>query len=304
MALKITRATDPIQVSTLVLCLYGAPGVGKTSTGFSSEAAVLLDFDRGVHRSKNRGDSVPVDIWGDAAAMTQEDLAKYKTVVIDTAGRALDALTIDIIKIDPKNGNRGGGLTLPGYGVLKSRFAGWLNMIRSFGKDVVLLCHADEQRKGDELIERLDMQGSSKNEVYKSADVMGRIYLRGQKRILNFSPTDTAFGKNPAQMDPIEIPDFGTEPGFLGKVIADVKASLNKLSTVQIATVAALTDWVKKIEKANTMADFDGLVAESSEAPEDARQNIKRMINKAAKTKGYAYDAKTKHFDLAPTKAA
>lgn len=303
MALKITKASDPITVKTLVVCLYAAPGVGKTSAGFSATGAMLLDFDHGVHRSKNRGDSVHVETWADAAAIAQEDLAKYQTVVIDTAGRALDVLSTDIIKVDPKNG-RGGGLTLPGYGVLKSRFAGWLNMIRSFGKDVVLLCHADEQHKGDELIERLDMQGSSKNEVYKSADVMGRIYLKGNKRMLNFSPTDTAFGKNPAAMDLIEIPDFAVEPNFLGKVIAEVKASLNKLSTVQVATVATLETWIKKIEKASTMADFDGLAAESNEAPEDARENVKKMIRKAAKMKGYSYDAKTKHFDLTPPKAA
>lgn len=304
MALKITRASDPIEIKTLVLCLYAAPGVGKTSTGFSAEASLLLDFDHGVHRSKNRGDSVHVETWDDAAGITQEDLAKYKTVVIDTAGRALDVLSTDIIKVDPKNGTRGGGLTLPGYGVLKGRFAGWLNLIRSFGKDVVLLCHADEQRKGDELIERLDMQGSSKNEVYKSADVMGRIYLSSGKRMLNFSPTDTAFGKNPAQMAPIQIPDFAVEQNFLGKVIADVKASLNKLSAVQVATVAVLDEWKKKVDKASTMADFDGLAALSNEAPEDARQNVKRMVNKAAKVKGYSWDAKTKHFDLTPTKAA
>jgi AAA domain len=299
MALRITKASDPINVNTLVVCLYGAPGVGKTSCGFSAADSLLLDADHGVHRSKNRGDSVHIEDWSDIASIAPSDLVKYKTIVADTGGRLLDILSTDIIKTDPKNG-RGGALTLQGYGVLKSRFAGWLNMIRSFGKDVVLLCHADEQRKGDELIERLDMQGSSKNEVYKSADVMGRIYLKGNKRMLNFSPTDTAFGKNPAQMDPIEIPDFAVEPNFLGKVIADVKASLNKLSTVQITTVATLAEWTTKIEKASTMADFDGLVTESAAVPEDVRTNVKKIINRAAKGKGYAWDAKTKHFDLAP----
>jgi hypothetical protein len=139
--------------------------------------------------------------------------------VIDTAGRALDELSVSIIRENPKMG-RGGALTLQGYGELKSRFTGWLKLMRSFGLDVVLVVHADEQRKGDELIERLDIQGGSKNEIYKSSDVMGRICWQDSKRVLNFSPTDTAFGKNPAQLPPLDVPHYAQEPTFLGDVLA------------------------------------------------------------------------------------
>src|SRR5207248_775075 len=117
--------------------------------------------------------------------------------------RALDVLTQDIIQGNPKMG-RGGALSLQGYGELRSRFTAWVKFVRAFGLDVVLLAHADEQRSGDEVIERLDVQGGSKNEIYKSADVMGRIAIINKNRILSLSPTDTAFGKNPGQLPPLD----------------------------------------------------------------------------------------------------
>lgn len=238
MALKITRAAEPIHVERLNVVLYAAPGLGKTSLAFTADAPLLLDFDNGSHRAANRKDVVRVASWADVAGITAEDLAPFNTVIVDTAGRALDALTVDIIKANPKHG-RGGALTLQGYGELKARFGSFLKLLNSFGKDVVLIAHMDEQRNGDEVVERLDVQGGSKGEIYKAADAMGRIVIRdGERRIL-FSPTDAAFGKNPGQLDPLKIPHF-TDPafdGFLGGVISLTKARLNALSEEQVAAV-------------------------------------------------------------------
>lgn len=301
MPLKITKASDPIEVTNITMCLYGVPGLGKTSTAFTAEKPLLLDFDHGAYRAGNRGDTVQVASWSDVTAITQGDLAAYRTLVVDTAGRALDCLTADIIDHDPKAG-RGGNLTLQGYGALKGAFIGWLRLMRSFGLDVILIAHSDEQRKGDELIERLDAQGSSKNEIYKSADVMGRLYLAGQQRTLNFSPTDTAFGKNPGQLPPLAVPDFATAPGFLGGVIAGIKASLNKLSAEQQAAQTALATWAERISAAATCGDFDALVKLAQE--EKAPKSVAMLVAKAAKAKGFEWNKTTKAYDIAETKAA
>src|SRR5690349_4129126 len=116
MTLRITRAADPILVDRLNLVIYAPPGLGKTSLAFTAGAPLLLDFDGGSHRAVNRKDTVQVGAWSDVSAITAEDLAPFKTVIVDTAGRALDAITADIIKTDPK-GHKNGALTLPGYGV-------------------------------------------------------------------------------------------------------------------------------------------------------------------------------------------
>lgn len=303
MALKITKATDTIEVKNLTVCIYAAPGIGKSTLAFTADSPLLIDFDQGAYRAGNRGDVVQVSSWSDVASITAEDLKPYKTLVVDTAGRALDALTAAIIADNPKMG-RGGALTLQGFGELKARFIAWTKMIRSFGLDVVLISHADEQRSGDEIIERLDIQGGSKNEIYKAADVMGRLYLSQGKRILNFSPTDTAFGKNPAQLPPLEVPHYAENPQFLAGVIAQIKAELNKQSESQKEVASMLADWKAKIDEAKTADDFSALIPQTQELDERVRDNVKRLLAKVAKSKGFQFDKKTGKFSAAEAKAA
>jgi len=293
--LKITKATDPIVVNTITVCIYSPPGIGKTSTGYTAEKPLLVDFDKGSHRSKNRRDSVQVETWDDVLAITADDLKPYKTVVVDTAGRALDVLTPAIIKANAKHG-RGGALTLQGYGELKTQFIAWTKFIRSFGLDVVLLSHSDETKSGDEMIERLDIQGGSKNEIYKSADVMGRLFLNGQKRWLNFSPTDTTFGKNPAGLAPIEVPDFKDAPDFLAGIITKIKGHLNELSAEQTEVASLLANWKAKVDAAAKAEDFNALMPLGKDLDERIRENAKRVLVKAARDKEIMFDVKAGGF--------
>lgn len=297
MALKITRASDPITVDRLNMVLYGPPGLGKTSLAFTADTPLLLDFDNGSHRAANRKDVVRVSAWGDVAGMTAEDLSPFSTVIVDTAGRALDALSVDIIRTNPKHG-RGGALTLQGFGELKSRFGGFLKLLNSFGKDVVLIAHMDEQRNGDDVIERLDVQGGSKGEIYKSADAMGRLVLAGKQRQLLFSPTDAAFGKNPGQLPPLDVPspdkpEFGT---FLADVIKRTKDRLNAMSEEQKAAQEEQAWWAQHLPEVKDAKGLNALLGRIAEAPKP----VKIMVRNRAKEIGVEYDEARKVF--APVK--
>lgn len=293
MALNITKASDPVHVDQIVVTLYSPPGVGKTSLGFTSDDALLLDFDGGVYRSANRGDSVPVKSWADVFTMGAEDLSGYKTIVVDTVGRALDYLSLNIIGRDPKAGSKTGTLTLQGYGKLKGEFSSWLKLVRSFGADVVLLAHADEQRSGDDVIERIDAQGSSKNEIYKCSDAMGRLAIRGGKRVLLFSPSDTSFGKNPANLDPVPVPTFDSHSRFLGDVIRTIKAKLNTMSDDQREIAALLAGWHERVVASTTPAAMTALLAEVGALDVRIHDNAKRVLWSHAKDHGVNYEAGT-----------
>lgn len=295
MALRITKATDKIEVKNLTVCIYAVPGVGKSTLGFTADKPLLLDFDQGSYRAGNRRDVVEVSSWDDVMNISESDLKPYNTLIVDTAGRALDCLTAWIIENNPKMG-RGGALTLQGFGELKSRFISWTKYIRGFGLDVVLVSHADEQRKGDEVIERLDIQGGSKNEIYKAADAMGRLYISNGKRMLNFSPTDTAFGKNPTQLAPMEVPHYASSPQFLGEVISKIRTQLNSLSEEQQKAASLLADWNSRITEASCIEDFNKLIPETQKADELVRDNVKRLLASTAKAKGFDFDKKAGEF--------
>jgi hypothetical protein len=291
MALRIVKAADPIRVERINLVLYGAPGIGKTSAAFTADTPLLLDFDEGAHRAANRKDIVRVQSWSEITDLTADDLASYKTVVVDTAGRGLDKLAADIIRRNPKAG-RGGALTLQGYGTLKAEFVAWLKLLNGFGKDVVLIAHMDEQRNGDEIIERLDVQGGSKGEVYKAADAMGRIAMREGKRVLLFSPTDAAFGKNPGQLEPMEVPHPDKAPEFLSGVIQSIKDRLNAMTEEQAAAQEVLEGWRTVIHELQDVADFNDKLTGVKQAPKAAQA----LFAAAATAKGLTFDAKAKQY--------
>lgn len=297
MALRIIRSTDPITVTRVNLCIYAAPGLGKTSISFTADKPLLLDFDRGAHRAANRKDTVQVDRWEDVANITADDLADFNTVVVDTAGRALDVLTADIIRRNPKAG-RGGALTLQGYGTLKAEFVAWLKHLNSLGKDVVLIAHMDEQRNGDEIIERLDVQGGSKGEIYKAADAMGRLSIRDGKRMLNFSPTDSQFGKNPGQLDPLEVPHPERAPEFLAGVIQQIKDKLNAMTEEQREAQAALEKWRTNLADVEDADGINGLL----DAAKSSSRAAQILLHDRATALGLTFDKKVGEY-VAPKAA-
>jgi hypothetical protein len=291
MTLKILRSDEPITITQLTTVIYSVPGLGKTTLGFSAESSLLLDFDKGAYRAASRGDTVQIDSWVDVIDISESDLGPYKTVVVDTAGRALDFLTSDIIRRFPKKGF-GGALTLQGYGTLKAEFTAWLKMLRMVGKDVVLIAHSSEDKNGDDLIERLDVQGGSKGEIYKSADAMGRLHLVNGKRTLSFSPTDTAFGKNPGNLTPLLVPEISKDPHFLADVIQTIKDKINTLTEEQQNRQEQVAGWVTKFSDANTAGAFNKLVTETKKADTAIQKTIQGALHKIATDAGYVYDKK------------
>ncbi len=301
MALRIIRSSDPIRVERLNTVIYGAPGLGKTSLAFTADTPLLLDFDRGAHRAANRKDTVQVAAWGDVTSISADDLAPYGTVVVDTAGRALDVLTADIIRRNPKAG-RGGALTLQGYGTLKAEFVAWLKSLNALGKDVILIAHMDEQRNGDEIIERLDVQGGSKGEIYKAADAMGRIAIRDGQRVLLFSPTEASFGKNPGQLEPLAVPhkDSAEFDGFLAGVVQSIKDRLNELTGEQVEAQAKLEKLRLSLSDVEDASGLNQLVRDHK----DGSKAEKALIHDRATKLGLVGNKASGEYETAPAKAA
>lgn len=293
--LKIVKAAEPMEVKNIVLTIYAAPGLGKTTLGFTADKPLLLDFDKGAYRAAKRGDAVQIASWSDVNGMTADDLADYNTVIVDTAGRALDSLAQDIIAGNPKAGRSDGSLTLQGFGTLKSRFAQWQGFLRSLGKDIILICHMDEQKNGDDTLERIDAQGASKNEIYKSSDAMCRIRLDNKdQRFLDFDPRQGGFGKNPAQLPKFQFPNPETNPHFLADVISQIKTSINKMTSEQADAAKESEEWASCIAEADTVEKFNAQVVPLMQERGEA---FKLFAAAEAKKRGYKPNKTTKLYE-------
>ena len=298
MALKIIKASEPMTVENIVLTIYGAPGLGKSTLAFTADKPLLLDFDKGAYRSGNRGDAVTVAAWPDVQAMTAEDLAPYSTIIVDTAGRALDSIGVDIISGNPKMGRSSGALSLQGFGELKSRFSQWRAQLLSFKKDIVLVCHMTEEKNGDDIIERIDAQGASKNEIYKSSDAMCRIVVGNNgERFLNFDPREGGFGKNPAQLPRIPFLHPDKNAHTLAEVIAQIKTSINKMTAEQAEAVTEAEQWNKAVAEASTLEHINLLVGSAKDRK--LSKALKVALNKRAKELGFIGNKDTGLYEAA-----
>lgn len=290
MAIKVTRADEPIDVKTICMTVYSQPGLGKSSLAFTASRPLLLDFDNGSHRAVDRKDVVQVANWADIADIKAADIAEYDTIVIDTAGKALEVLGQDVIRANARHAF-GGALNQQGWGQLGVRFGAFLRLIRGFGKDVVLVAHMDEQKDGDAIKERLKIQGGSKDLILTDSDVIARISIFNKERHLIFSPTETSFGKDPAGLVSMAIPDANS-PEFatcLADIIQGVKDKLNAMSDAQIAHKTEVAWFVQILPQIKGANEINEILGRAKRAGKD----VAKMVVSRASDLGLEYDAKT-----------
>lgn len=278
--ISITKATDRIEVNTICLTVYSQPGLGKTSLAFTASNPLLLDFDNGAHRAPNRADTVRVSDWSEIAGIKAADVAEYDTIIIDTAGKALDVLAQDVIRSDSRLAY-GGALNQQGWGKLGVRFSAFLRMIRGFGKDVILIAHMDEQKDGDAIKERLKVPGGSKDLILTDSDVIARISIFNKERHLVFSPTETSFGKDPANLISMPIPDVKSADfkGCMAGIIAAVKDRLNAASDAQIAHKVEVDWFAQTLPNIRTPEEINLLLGRAKLAGKDV---AKMVMDRAA----------------------
>lgn len=293
MTITIIAPTDPIEIKNLVITIVANPGLGKTTLGFTAKKPLLLDFDNGNYRAKNRQASISVTRWQDISAMIAEDLKDYDTIVIDVVGRALEILGTSLIAYNPKLGKADGTLSLQGFGALSASFKAFLAKLRSFGKDIVLLCHAKEEKNGDDNMIRIDAQGSSKQEIFKCSDLMGTIDMTNGKRTLSFNPTTTAMGKNCADIATQEIPHYENSPTFLADIIQQAKNNINAKSKEMIATEEKFQAMVDLIDAINSV---DGLNEAKQYPLILTNDKLKMYLINHAKKLGYSIKKKGENF--------
>lgn len=263
--MRIIKADEPLLVNNIKVMIYGEPGAGKTSLGFSANRPICYDFDEGAHRSGFRKDVWQFDSWSEAAAITASDLKEYDTIIIDTVGRQLDMIAAHVIMSNNKMSTRAGNLTLQGYGELKSIFAQWVKRIMTMGKDIIFIAHSKEDKDGDTLIMRPDIQGSSEGEVFKIADGVAYVRVINNRRTIDFHPTEQHAGKDTARIGLIEIPDLNNTPSFGADLIQKIKDSINNASEAGRKATEEIEAFRSSLDQCSDLGCLNDLRKEISE---------------------------------------
>jgi shikimate kinase len=306
MPARLILETDVIDVSRPPVLIYGTPGSGKTSFAQTASKPLTLDFDQGLHRSTFRKTGLRVDSWDEVIQAQKEGtFNEYETVVIDTVDSLLKSMAVSIIAGNSKAGTRAGGLSIQGWGVLKTTFDTWLSALRQT-KQVILIAHQKEEKDGDNRMMRPDIAGGSYGIVMNQADIVGYISYRNNQRFVSWDPTDAYFAKNGASLESGPIPDFKTHPHFMADVLTKAKANLGHTSEASAKVAKAIEEWKDKLHPDLTLDQLNGEVTEAFKKiakTDPTKAQVWKLILSYAEENGCVFDAKAKAFKV-PEEAA
>jgi hypothetical protein len=294
MAAKLISPTDPIEVKQICCLVYGQPGSRKTSLAQTALEPVTLAFDPGLYRAYGRKWGAVFDSWADVLGF---DLAGYKTVVVDTIGMCLEKLAVQVAGQDPKNRKRDGGLSLSGYGDLKTAFAAWVNALKQRGQDVLFVAHEKSEPIGGEPYYFPDIVGGSYNTTMYHADIVGYMHFDAGQRVIDWSPTDRWMAKTPpCGWGRMEIPDFSKEPAFMTGLLAQAKASMGQVSaqSAQVATEA--TRWAEAIEACQSPDDMNKCLPDAGQMKGAVKKQVWALMQGRAEKMGWEFDKAAKLF--------
>lgn len=308
MTLPVIQPNEAIKINNIKLYIYGDPSMGKTTLGMTAKNALIIDADKGAYRagSLRRAPVLPVDVWHQISNLTQEDLEPYDTIVIDTIGRLLDLVKASFSS-NRNNTQANGALKLNVYGSVNIAFGEFINKLNTYGKDIVYLAHATEDKNGEteEIIKRPDLGGKNRNEIYRQSDCMAYFTTEQKRnkteRVLRFSRGDNYHSKDCANLHDITVPDLANNPTFLADLIQGVKDHLNTLTPEQKKHIEQEQEWVhwqQQCNEAEFASHFNELTQELSNYSNNPHvRNMWIGLKKCAKNMNLIFDEKNKRWN-------
>ncbi|MBX3253945.1 MAG: ATP-binding protein [Chitinophagaceae bacterium] len=286
--MPIIKANEPLPESSVVIGVYGEPGVAKTTIANTAENPLLCDFDRGSRRSLFRKDTLVLTGWNDVINEEKAGTFKgYKTIIIDTAKAALDdfLMTYVVEKDFKLRTNK-----LGAYGAIGDEFKLFLNNRRNEGADVIIIAHAKKDEDTKKHIP--DITGQSYNLMLRVCDQLGYVSMINNKRTIQFSPTDVTVGKNTATLPIMEIPDK-SDPAithFMADIISKTKESLSRQSEAQAEATAKSEKFQKEIAAVQNVDDLNSVLTVVQLLPKFLKDQLNKLIGDKAKEKGYKFN--------------
>lgn len=303
----IKQPSEITEKKNLVMLVYGDAGQGKTTLALSSPNPVLLDMDGGVGRTlaahrcpavqglngkplpwsadpRNKvGNEDEPSVLG---ALEEIKGLPFKTIVVDTVGKLLDAMTDAIIRTNPALRQRDGSLSLKGYGLRKRMFKDFVSQCLAMGKNVVFIAHAQEQKVGDDIKVSPIIGGSSETDLMTEIDLAGYLTNIGGKRLLFWGNDGSGLAKQFTAKNTCFLPNVMEIP-----VVAD--ASGNCIAPNDFLSGVMDRYNENQLKKEEVNADYARLIAEGKKTIALAT-NVEQLnkVKEALADTDHIYDSK------------
>ena len=307
---QLVKADEPVQARPLIFTIFGQPGIGKTSLSFTMPKPVLfLDFDRGALRAvqQNRPDVVNVQDFGafynsllsdDFAAFIRQN--GYKSVVIDTVGAMLDDFAANyLVRMDRKNGNAAGGLSLQGWGALSNLFNSIRNRFMELGVNICFIAHSKDA--GEDAVARMELsiKGGSSDIVTRVSDQIGFVYMEGQNRTLDFAPSQMHLGKDTGGIGKVTIPtpESASYATYMGNIVEKVNAKMFAESEAQIKTREDIAHLKEMLKNVSNVSDFEIFTEELSSVAPSVKAHLRSSVAARMKELNITYNKVEKRYE-------
>jgi hypothetical protein len=234
--------------------ISGVPGIAKSTTALSSPDPLMIDADFGWDRVPaqfRKGDYIQPKSYDELLLdLTIEGTKTYQTFIFDTGGALLNLMKAWAIKRDPKNGQRDGAtLSMKGYGTIGQEFSRLMDYcFYTLQKHIVVVFHVKEEMDGDQKVFRLDVEGQTRNNIWKNMDLGGFMEASGERRMIGFSPTERYFAKGTHGVSGImEIPNVmkGANNDFIQNLFSRVNNNILE----EVALVSIYDDTMKQVKE-------------------------------------------------------
>lgn len=258
----------------LIMIISGLPGTGKTTLALSAPDVLLIDTDKGMARvnKEHRKAASICTTYEEVLADIKAAEGKYNTIVIDTCGKLIDYMKDWVVRhpeMFPKGAKTSGGISLQGFGFVKSEFVRLSDeLAQKF--NVIYLFHENLTKQDENVFYELLVEGAARTVVWQPADLGAHLFIMNGRRYLGFTPTEQYTAKAAYGIKGlIEVPELkeGDPNDFLTKLFAKVRANLDAESKALAPQKAAYDAAMKEAKN----------IVSRVNAPEDVNEAAKAI---------------------------
>ena len=273
MAIKKPTEMD-FSGKNIIMVISGLPGTGKTTLALSAPDVLLIDTDNGMARvdPAHRKDASLCSTYEEILADLKAAEGQYKTVVIDTCGALIDYMKDWVVRhpeMFPKGAKTSGGISLQGFGFVKSEFIRLSAELRK-KFNVIYLFHESLTKQDENTFYELVVEGAARTLVWQPADLGAHLFIMNGRRYLGFTPTEQYSAKSAYGIKGlVEVPELkdGEPNEFLTRLFAKVRSNLAKESETLAPQKTAYDEAVKEAKN----------ICAAVNAPEDVSMAVKAI---------------------------